>query len=446
MSSKKKLILIPSERMDANKKESRNENGLIRMSARARKYMDFTDDQVEVWATGGNTDEGKKSSVLLDIFQAFSADAAMLKKLINKGELKPTDVERIGFVTSKMYARVTGAASDSSKNVWISAGVHDTVMGCDPEFLLFNGSGGVIKANGVSGFSKNGKLGWDGPMAEVRPDPATTPDGLVANIEKCFRDEDLTYPIRDYDWKVGCYHRDDSRDYPMGGHIHVGNPIKVTRITMPKRELFFNVLNKVMDELLAIPCIRLDGEAGHKRRTGCLWAASGGGFGWFGEWRPHNGRLEHRTLSGMWMLNPSIAKCVIGTAKAITDEAFKRWSHEKFTHDYIIPSKYSDCNKSHMNADGFNGWKDFPICQDLGAEMPSKELRMKLNASKGSDITTKYVNDWHKKMKRLTTYGQYSKYIDGLAAILKISMNELHGWDRRIQTNWLNKKKFLVNV
>jgi len=49
-------------------------------------------------------------------------------------------------------------------------------------------------------------------------------------------------------------------------------------------------------------------------------------------------------------------------------------------------------------------------------------------------------------MKKLSTYGKYSKYIDGLREILKLSMPELAKWDRKIQNNWLKSKKFLVDV
>ena len=439
MTSKKKLILVASKTMDGNKKESRNENGLIRMAAKARKYMDFNDSQVEIWP-GGSTEERKQNAVLLDIFHAFSGDVTRLKKMTQSGELKTADLNRVGFVTTKMFNRITGG--DKQKNIWISTGVHDTVMGCDPEFLLFNSNGEVVKANNISGMSKTSKIGYDGAMAEVRPDPSTTPDGLVINIKKCFTDTNLTRPISGYDWHAGCYYKDNSRDYPMGGHIHVGNPAKVARMKMVNREAFFNVLNKIMDELIAVPCVRLDGDMGTKRRTQC----SMGRFGFFGEWRPHNGRLEHRTLSGMWLLHPTLAKCVIGTAKAITDEVFKRWAHEGFEHSYVIPSKYKGYNRNDMNDTSFNGWKEFELCKDLDATMTSGQLKKILDNSKGGDIDRKYLNAWHAKMKRLTTYPQYSKYIDGLKEILSISLTEMSKWDRKIQNNWLKSKKFIVNV
>jgi hypothetical protein len=437
---KKKLILMPSPSMDKNKKEARNEHSLVRMPANVRKLLDFHEDKVEVWTA--QTAEDRAASVLLDIFQAFSADIKRVKEMVQRGELKQSEAGRIGFVTTKMYNRITGG--DDNKNIWVSTGVHDTVVGADPEFLLFTKEGDVVHANSI--MSKSGIIGSDGAMAEVRPKPSTSPDGLINHIKQAFLDKTLTNAISQYDWKAGCYYQNSMRDYTMGGHIHVGNPAKVARMPLNQREMFFNVLNKIMDELVAIPCIRLDGEMGRKRRTECQIHSGGGGFGWFGEWRTCNGRLEHRSLSGMWLMHPSVAKCVIGTAKAITDAVFKYWAQNNFDLEYIIPKKYQGYTRHKLNHSSFSDWNKFKVCKDMSTIMSSAELRDRLNHSKGGDITTKWLNSWHSKMKGLETYGKYSKYIRGLKEILRINMNEVSNWDRTIQNNWLKTKKFLVDV
>jgi len=439
MAGKKKLILVPSRSMDNNRKEGRNEDSLIRMAATARDFMSFTDSKVEIWTVAGSE---RQASVLLDIFHAYSADVKKVKDMVRKGEFKPAETNRIGFVTTKMYKRITDGDSDT--NIWVSTGVHDTVIGADPEFLLFDDGGNVVHANAL--MHKEGIIGCDGAMAEVRPKPSTNPEGLIKNIRSAFADKSLTSAITQYDWMAGCYYKNSKRDYPMGGHIHIGNPAKVAKMTMPRREMFFNVMNKIMDELLSIPCIRLDGEMGTKRRTKCQMSFGGGGWGYFGEWRTCNGRLEHRTLSGMWLMHPTVAMCVVGTAKAITDEVFKRWANQDFKFEYVIPTKYKGLNYKDMNNESFSDWKSFPVCKDIRAIMPSKELGETLNLSKGSDISKSWLDKWHVNMKKLSTYGKYSKYVDGLREILKLSIPELSKWDRKIQNNWLKSKKFLVDV
>lgn len=442
MTGKKKLILYPSKKMDSNKKSNRNENRLVRMSAKARKFLGFTGDQVEVWTAGNNATDRAAGAVLLDIFQAFKDDIDEVKKRVNKGELKPGDLNRIGFVTSKMYARITGG--DSDKNIWISSGVHDTVIGADPEFLLF-ANGEVINAAGVPGMNKTNIIGCDGAMAEVRPGPATTPNGLVDNIMKAFKDGGLTDPIKNYDWIATCYHKNSSRDFPVAGHIHVGNPAKIANMPMSKREIFFRVLNKIMDELIAIPCIRLDGDLGCSRRAHCQMGLGKPGWGYFGELRTDRGRLEHRTLSGMWLTHPSLAKAVIGVAKAVTDEVFKRWSDRGFNMDYVMPTEHASKNNKMFNR-GFEGWKDSKLCQDMHALKSSTEMRQVLDDSKAGDVTKAFLKSWHDNMRRLSTYNKYSTYIDALQDILSRPITEIKNWDRRIQNTWLRNKKFVVNI
>ena len=433
--TKKKLILLPSSAMDKNKKSDRNEDSLIRMSKKARRFMKFDEDQVEVWSVGDTAKDRKNSALLLNIFQAYSEDLKQTK------DSKAIDSNRIGFVTTKTWSKVTNGKNEQS--IWISTSVHDTVIGADPEFLLFDKDGNVVRANNV--MTKASVIGCDGAMAEVRPEPSTTPAGLIKNIRSIFSNKSLTEPIANYSWIAGCYHKDGSRDYSMGGHIHIGNPLKVAKMTIDKRRLFFNALNKIMDELLAIPCIRLDDDMGNKRRTKCQMSNSGG-WGYFGEWRMEEGRLEHRTLSGMWLMHPSLAKCVVGTAKAIADDVFKKWASKNFNHDYIVPKKYSDFSNSKFVDAGFDDWRSLPICKDTNTCMSSKELSETLNRSRSRDISKAFLSGWHKKMRELSTYNRYSKYIDGLKEILTIPTTEVSKWSKNIKENWLDGRKFTVDV
>lgn len=438
--AKKKLILVPSEQMDGNKKSDRNENKLVRMSKKSRDFLGFTDDQVELW-TAGSTDERSQSAVLLDIFQAFSKDIKKVRQMVKSGELKPSDMNRVAFVTTKMYNRITGG--DDEKNVWISRGIHDTVMGADPEFLLFDSEGRVI--NAASRLQKSGLIGSDGAMAEVRPGPSTDPDGLVRNIQNAFSDVELTRRIEDLDWMAACYHDDGNRDYPVGGHIHVGNPARIARMPMSRREVFFRVLNKIMDEKLSVPCIRLDGDLGHKRRANCKMGLGKPGWGYFGEWRTCNGRLEHRTLSGMWMVHPTLAKCVVGTAKAITDEVFARWASNGYDISYVMDEDDASLGNRVFKND-FSGWEDSELCRDLDACRSSSEMRSILDDSKAGEISKAFLSKWHTEMRRLSTYDRYGDHIDGLREILSQPVNEINKWDRRIKQNWLENKKFIINL
>lgn len=432
---KENLILVRSKRMDTNKKEKRNENGLIRMSQASRDHMGFDDNKVEVYPDSKKVEDRLHKTKLLTIFKAFSSD---IRDQREKG-MTPNELRRVGFVTSKTYNMIVGNKSNTCENIWVADNINDTVIGADPEFLLFNDDI-PFYANRDGVLPHYGELGYDGAMAEVRPEPAMTPDQLVKNIERVFKNKKLTSGISHLKWMTGCYFRDHRRDFPIGGHIHIGNPTRIAGLPGGDREYFFKILNKILDELLALPMIRLDGaELGSARRTKCTM----GKYGYFGEWRVCNGRLEHRTLSGMWLTHPSLAKCVLGTAKAIINEVFGMIASNKYQKKYIIPSNHRNSSLFQAN---FNSWGDIPLTRDLDCVKSSKYMKDILNASRAGDINAKYLKDWHNKMRQLSTYKKYSKYIDALYELLKLNVKHFSDFDKQIQNNWLKKKKFLVDV
>ena len=427
---REKLILVPSERMDNNRKKGRNENSLVRMSKACRDLMGF-EDKVEIYPETDSCQKRMKGAMLLDIFQAFSSD---IKKLREDG-FSADEISRVGFVTTRTYNRITDGAQDRiRRDIWIADDIHDTVVGADPEFLLFE-KNTIIRANNVLGY--NGLLGCDGAMAEVRPHPAISPEKLADNIKKILQDKRLTDPIKKYKWIAGCYFKDDNRDYPIGGHIHVGNPIQIARLGSKDRENFFKVMNKILDELLAIPLIKIDGSAlGKARRTECTM----GKYGYFGELRTGHGRLEHRTLSGMWLMHPTLSINVLGVAKAIIDEVYRHTADMKFDLEYMYPD---DLKGKPLWSPDFNSWGQFPLATEMGCTKSSKEMIELLHKSAASKITAQYMKDWYSHMRKMSTYGQYGKYIDALYEILKNNSSAFHKCDKNIKRNWLNGKKFI---
>jgi len=218
---RKKLILRTSTRMTDNKKKDRNENGLIRMSAVARDYMGFHDDQVELWPANSKGVDRINKAIMLRIFHAFSKDLKETKPTVTADQYK-----RIGFVTAKTFNRICGGDKKAADNIWISDTIHDTVLGADPEFMLWEDKNVVYAFNVIS---YTGELGSDGPLAELRPKPEIATDALVKNMLRLLKAGTKNEVIDIYDWIGGCYHHDGERSYPIGGHIHVGNPVQLVK-------------------------------------------------------------------------------------------------------------------------------------------------------------------------------------------------------------------------
>ena len=249
-----------------------------------------------------------------------------------------------------------------------------------------------------------------------------------------FNNTEMTDPIKDLKWIGGCYHY-DQRSYPIGGHLHFGNPVQINKLSQDDRLRFFRAANKILDELLSVPLTRLDGDMGRKRRVNSV----SGRYGWFGEMRVSSGRLEHRTLSGVWLAHPELAVAVIGTAKAIIEEVYRHASDKKFALDYIA---HNHLKSSNVFETSFSQWDEIPIVSDLGCTKTSEDMHNILNESDMKYINASFIKKWYTRMKSLSTYQQYSSDIDRLYSILKAPEKKILSLDLDIKNGWVLGKEF----
>ena len=98
-----KLILVPSESMDGNKKPDRDENSLLRVPKAVRDSLDIQNDIISLTAAD------KKAE--LKLFKAFSKDLIKMRELILEGLLEPADISRVAFVSSKTFKTMGGEGS-----------------------------------------------------------------------------------------------------------------------------------------------------------------------------------------------------------------------------------------------------------------------------------------------------------------------------------------------
>jgi hypothetical protein len=184
--------------------------------------------------------------------------------------------------------------------------------------------------------------------------------------------------------------------------------------------------------------IKIDGEAqGSTRRTKCAI----GKYGYFGEFRTCNGRLEHRTLSGMWLMHPKLSTLVFGTAKAIIDEVYKLVADNKFSMDYMFPRRL---RSKGLWSEEFDGWGEIPLLGDIGCVKPSKDMINYLHTSNPSLINAKFLKSWNTHMQGLSTYPKYNRYIDGLYEVLRKTPKTFELYEKDLRKNWIDGAEFLV--
>jgi len=437
---KQKLILVPSKKMDTNKKEDRYEDKLIRLGSKARGHLGLIDEKtVELWPSTSAKDRVNRSRNL-KIFQAFSAD---LKALRDK-KMPVNEYNRVGFVTTKTFEYICGNGASAKKDIWISQSIDDTVIGGDPEFILINGDGMVQYASNVDKFGANGELASDGPLAELRPAPSISAKELVDNIKEILRTHPRTKVITKYDWIASCcwpgkghdWGDNLRRNWPVGGHIHVGTPAQVDAICKKNKSFergFYISLCRILDELLAIPVMRIDNKAESIKRRQT--------YGEYGCYRTDHGRLEYRTLSGMWMAHPKLAMIVLGTAKAIIDSYFHIMEANNFDEKYLI----GDNDPVHTNffSSRFTGWDKIGIAKDMGAIRPSSEMVAILNKYE-IKYTKEYVTKLRKIFKKLPAYRNYSDEIDGMIELISIPNQKLKTMDCDLKHTWVANKEFII--
>jgi hypothetical protein len=437
---KKQLILVPSERMDSNKKKDRYEDKLIRLSAKARESLGLNDEKVvELWPSNSATDRINRSKTL-NIFKAYSVD---LKKLKENG-LSTDEYERVGFVTTRTFEYICGNGANSQKDIWVSQSIDDTVIGGDPEFILINGDGSVQYAGYVDDFGHNGKLASDGPLAEIRPDPTITAEDFVNDIQRILCTHPRRTKISDYEWMATCcwlgggddYGHHKRYEWPVGGHIHVGTPAQIAEQNKKSilfERSFYVALTKVLDELLAIPAMKLDKkDECIKRRTQ---------YGKYGSYRTDHGRLEYRTLSGMWMAHPKLALTILGTAKAIIDSFFHLVEAANFQEDFLNGGQ--DPRNINFFDPRFNGWDRIEIMKAMSATRSSKEMSDILN-NHNFQYTKEYIKKLRATLMRLPTYKNYAKHIDTLVEIISLPHQKLRTIDCDLKHTWVANKEFIV--
>jgi len=421
--------------MDSNKKKDREERGLLRVAELSRKHLNLDNQPlVEIW-TSDSTKDRLTKAIKLSPFKAYTEDIKKAKALVVEGKLTEDSLERVAFVTTDVYKQLS-----SFKSLWVSTSLSDTVIGADPEFLLMK-EGKVVSAHYIEGFTKYTKLGSDGPMAEVRPDPALTPEELVNNIKKVLLDEKNYTKIQQYDWISTAYFEDNTRDYPVGSHIHFGNPHQIASLSEAVRTNLFRVVTRVLDELLAIPLIKIDNTEGSHRRIRCKMGMNGNmggyglGYGYFGDMRLCNGRLEYRTLSGKIMANPALLTAVYGVAKTITDSIFDLVIAENCSEEFFCPKIYKGLD---LFADSFDTWDQIELTKQIDCIIPSKEIRNKLHKGGPGLINKQFLSQWLEKLKGLSRYNTGEVYINYLLEILKGKTSNTNK-TTNIKTTWIEE-------
>jgi len=421
--------------MDTNQKSDRYEDKLVRIGSKARSNLGLSNEKsVELWPSTSTKDRINRSRTL-SIYKAFSAD---LKK--SKEGMPAEQFNRIGFVTTNTFNYICGGGAEGYGDIWLSPNIDDTVIGGDPEFILLNADDSVKYAGAVNGFGSSGELASDGPLAELRPDPTITADDFVENIRSILKKHPNTSLISKYKWLASCCwggsgktpYNGDRQEWPVGGHIHIGTPLKIAEAFADSNYFkrgFYMSLCRILDELLAVPLMKLDGKDESIARRSH--------YGSFGSYRTDHDRLEYRTLSGIWIAHPMLALTVLGTAKAIIDSFFKMVESNNFD------EKYVGRGETNMLDHNFKSWDKVGVTKDIGTTKSSSEMASILNNYE-IKYNKSYITELTKKLRGLIAYDQYAGHIDTLIELVSMPYKDLNTINKNIKETWIEGEEFII--
>lgn len=238
----------------------------------------------------------------------YALNLQMGEVTINAGEDGRFTVEHVSpmpdFRGEERAERAAKAVLNTVLELYQQSGAEkeqQTLLGMDPEFLLFNrATGKVIPASRyleLAGEAGCDSLRYRGerrfPLVELRPQPGGEPREVLVHLLRAFRLAYQSIDDKALQWQAGGM---PQRGFPLGGHLHFSG--------IP---LTFELL-QALDNYLALPVAVLEDQRGSQRRPR---------YGFLGDFRlQRHGGFEYRTLPS-FLVSPLVTKGVVAIAALI---------------------------------------------------------------------------------------------------------------------------------
>lgn len=276
----------------------------------------------------------------------------------------------------------------------VAAPADKLTIGCDPEFLLKRkDSNALVNASHVLPF--NGKVGSDGELGELRPNPSDEVYEVMNNLRELIQ----SIPFKTPHIPVAqSYHR----GYLAGFHVHLGIPKLILRYPEPEFETFVRNVIATLDYFVGIPSTLF--EDTDKRRT------SNSEYGKAGDFRITECTLEYRFPGGFYLRHPAFTRVLLDTCYTVVEDIIGRAFLE--TRAWTQMSRFSDYSK-------------FKSVYNL----PAKGEIQHILSTSSKYKAQKYTSSIYNSFEKLYNYNKNKKFIDKLFATPKVI-------DENILANW----------
>lgn len=406
--------LVLSQWMD---ERAHKEDGRIRIPKRARNAFQVSNDRVVI--------RTEKHTAALEVKSAKLEDVQDMKAQLKAGKITDEQSRMTAFVTSNTLRAFVGRKrKDLEEFCYLSEGIDNLFIGADPEFGIIEPTTKMLLyAQHTKLLKKTSVLGHDGPLAEVRPPPAQSIEGIIKNIGDVLNKN--RGPIDHLDWTGGASYKSpgnkDKRVYHIGGHIHLGDP---SLLPSTLRTPVYQRMCQVLDEIVAMPLVRIDTPDPASRRN-TAW----NGYGRYGRAGDHKAqgsarskdqRMEWRVLSGLWLVHPEIAAAVLGTSKAVAESVYQLIADQKFDPTWISARS-----------------TDKGLLKYLGS-LEKSELDQIINVADPKSIDSSLLRRGITKLRDLPTYEEYKDEVEAFIDIITVSDKDRKNINLDVKAGWLS--------
>ena len=381
------ILIKISETM--NKEAAMNysyENRIIRIPAVCRQKYDL---KIHDFIT---LRDRKGELLTLQIVEAYKEDIA----------IDPLTA----FVTAKTYDNLYVTNTKLQEICPIT----NITLGCDPElYLVDNITDNIVGASRF--FKKQGNVGHDGLLMEIRPIPSISVEGLTTNIYNLLlqgREIIDRTPEGKYISMIAasCY----KNGVTAGFHLHYGLPTmllgKRYNVTVIAR-----LMVMVLDYYVGLPSIIAEGKEDVLRRTIPYVK-----YGKPGGYVLDNRTLEYRLPGGYMLRHPTLSEGLIALGITVVED---------------LVSRINICTDHFVSLDEMKTLKDM---YQLYPNLPSIESLYHFICNSDDTPARNQLNAIITDVRQMIGYDERSHYIETLFTVLIENIK----FNNRIEDNWRN--------
>jgi hypothetical protein len=251
---------------------------------------------------------------------------------------------------------------------------HDLTIGADVEFFMVEKKTGKM-VEGYTVFDKEGELGSDGDLGEMRPDYSLSPEQVTYNIGKIIETIPKRLP-KDLKAIASSWYKGSC----CGFHMHFGLPIELLSFAADKTDDFMRNVIHTLDYLVGIIAQSLDTD--DKRRLS-------NNYGKPGDYRISMRTLEYRTPGGYHLKTRRHTNSMLCLGYSIVDTIIKE--SEKISGGWINMDTVTDFDyfREMFNIPSYDKVYDVLTSKDKGKLILEREKVVQILAN----MNNKYIDN-----------------------------------------------------